>query len=256
MRAIRRRVQVNGRIHMRLLFSTLMAVAALLVGAGPGIDLVAAPNNRPRDIKVKIALDDAPGDKIQSDGGGPYEDGVSGVVAYIAASANGALIFGTNAYHTPGRTLQFVFDNCLSLPADCDAPWPFLNEASGLLANVLRGGVTPAGGLLAMTTAEGELPMWIKFNIPLDSDPAFWNVCFDSRKTVGPCGLAPGATSTDARIIRIASDEWTIRADATSDRADLIRDSQTKKNRTFEWKGTYSLPFSLTVKCVDAADCP
>jgi hypothetical protein len=203
---------------------------------------------------VSVTFQDNAGDRIQSDGGGPYQDGVGSVVGYINAAANGALLFGTTQNHGT-RTLRFFFDTCLSLPADCEAPWPSLDEPAGLQGNVLRGGVVPTGGLMAMTIVEGELPMWIKFNIPLDSDPAYWNVCFDSRKVVGPCSQDPSTTSTDARIRRIAPDEWTISANAT-DRGDLIRDSTFKKSRTYTSMGTYSMPFTLTVKCVNAADCP
>ena len=98
--------------------------------------------------------------------------------------------------------------------------------------------------------------LWAKFDIPLDSDPAFWNVCFDSRKVVGPCGAAPGGTSTDAHVRRDARDKWTIYANSTTDRGDLVRDSQTRKSRTFSLAGTYRMPFSFTVQCVNAADCP
>lgn len=240
---------------MRQLIFPVIALAGALVAIVPAIDLAAAPPNRPRDIKVSVTFQDHAGDRIQSDGGGTYQDGVGNVVAYINSAANGALIFGTNTQNTPGRTLQFFFDACLSHPDDCEAPWTFLDEAGGLLGNVLRGGVVPTGGLMAMTTVEGELPMWIKFNIPLDSDPAYWNVCFDSRKVVTPCSQDASNTSTDARIRRIAADEWTISANGT-DRGDLIRDSTTKKNRTYSWMGTYSMPFTLTVKCVNSADCP
>jgi hypothetical protein len=246
-------------MHMRLLISTALALTAALVAAGPAIDLAAAQKNRPKDIKVIVSFEadeDETGNQIQSDGGGPYQDGVDGVNAYIAASNSGALIFGTGGQNMAVRTLTFFFDDCLLLPADCNAPstWPSpLTERGGLLANVLRGGVVPAGGLMAMTVNE-ELSAWIKFDIPIDSDPAYYNVCFDSRKAIGPCAAAPGVTSSDARIRREAQDEWTIWAD-TSDRADLIRDSQTKKNRTFTLMGTYSMPFSFSVTCVNAADC-
>jgi hypothetical protein len=232
---------------MRLLISTALALTLALVAVGPTIDLAAAQKNRPKDIKVIVSFHDRDGDKILSDGQGDYQDGVGSVVAYISGSNNGALIFGTNTSNQAGRTLQFLFDACL---LDCNAPWNYLNEKSGLQANVLRNGSVPTGGLTAMTVAEGELSAWIKFNIPVDSDPAYYNVCFDSRKVVGPCGAAPGGTSTDARIRRVAPDEWTVWASA-DDRADLIQDSQTKKNRTFTLMGTYSMPFSLRVKCVN-----
>jgi len=171
---------------MRLLIIPAIALTGALVAVVPAIDLAAAPPNRPRDIKVIVSFPvDETGNKIQSDGQGQYEDGIGGVVAYISAGNNGALIFGANAFNQAGRTLQFFFDDCLLAPADCDAPWAFLNEGSGLLANVLREGSVPTGGLMAMTILE-ELSAWIKFNIPLDSDPAYYNVCFDSRKVVGP----------------------------------------------------------------------
>ncbi|MGQ0735012.1 MAG: hypothetical protein ACT4QD_15320 [Acidobacteriota bacterium] len=239
---------------MRLLISTAIALSAASVVTGPAIH-GATPPNRPKDIKVAVTFRDDGGDKIQSDGRGPYADGVGGVVAYIATRDHGKLIFGTG---TAGRMLQFFFDDCLLPPADCGAPWSSLNERSGIHANALRnspdGLVVPQGGLMAMAVNE-ELAAWTKIDIPKDDDPAFYNVCFDSRK-LGPCGLAPGGTSTDARIRRVASDEWTIWANGTGDRADVIRDSTTKGNRTFTLLGTYSMPFSLTVKCVNRADCP
>lgn len=243
---------------MRLHISTALTLAAALVGAGPAIDLAAAQKNRPNDIKVMVSFQDRAGDKIQSDSGGAYQDGVDGVNAYIAASDKGQLIFSTGGQNTFVRTLRFVFDDCLLLAEDCKAPstWPSpLTERSGLLANVLDGAVVPAGGLMAMPL-DKELSAWIKFDIPLDSDPAHYNVCFDLRKVVGPCGAAPDAsTSTDARIRRDRSDHWTILANATSDRADLIKDSNTRKSRTYTVMGTYSMPFEFTVQCVNATDC-
>ncbi len=205
---------------------------------------------------MSVTFHDNAGDRIQSDGGGTYEDGVEGVLASINTSHNGALGFGT-IQNSATRTLQFFFDDAPAcrLPRTVTLRWTSLNEPSGLQGNVLRGGVVPSGGLMAMTTAEGELPMWIKFNIPLDSDPAYWNVCFDSRKVVAPCSQDPSNTSTDARIRRIASDEWRISANST-DRGDLIRDIKAGKDRTYTSMGTYSMPFTLTVKCLNAAECP
>ncbi len=238
---------------MRLLIFPAIALTGALVAVVPAIDLAAAPPNRPRDIKVVVEFPpDESNNRIRSDGGGVYRDGVNGVNAYIAASNNGALIFSTGAQNTAVRKLRFFFDTCRST-GGCNAPWPDLDERAGLLANALRGGAVPAGGLMAITVGE-DLSAWIKFDIPLDSDPAYYNVCFDSRKAVGPCGAAPGGTSTDARIRRTALNQWTIWADGT-DQADLIRDSQTKKSRTFTTLGTYSMPFSFTVTCVNSSDC-
>ncbi len=237
---------------MRLLIFPALALTGALVAVVPAIDLAAAPPNRPRNIKVVVEFPlDETNNKIQSDTQGAYQDGVDGVNAYIAASSYGELIFSTSAQNDVRRTLQFRFDNCLS---GCSAPWSHLDERAGLLANALRGGSVPTGGLMAMTIGE-ELSAWIKFDIPLDSDPAYYNVCFDSRKAVGPCGAAPGGTSTDARIRRTASGEWTIWANGIGDKADLIRDSQTRKTRTFTTLGTYSMPFSFTVTCVNSNEC-
>jgi hypothetical protein len=236
---------------MRLLTSTVIALIAAL-----GSGLIAAPSNRPRDAKVIVTFADRPGDKIQDDHGGTYTDGVGNVVAYIAtASNNGALIFSSNTQNTLGRTLQFSFDACLLVPTSlCTPPSTSLNESSKILGDALRNGTEPVGGMMGMAVGE-ELAFWAKIDIPLDSDPAYWNVCFDSRKAIGPCGAAPGGTSTDAHIRRDAADHWTIFANV-ADRADLVKDSQTnKKTRTFTLMGTYSMPFSFTVQCVNAADC-
>lgn len=236
---------------MRLLITTAIALTAAFVAGGPTIDLAAAPVKGATNVKVIVSFEDGVNDKIQSDGFGQYQDGVGSVVAYIAASDKGQLIFST-VPNSGNRTLRFFFDNCLSAPVDCNAPWAYLNERSGILANVLRNGSVPSGGLMAMTTTEGELQAWIKMDIPLDSDPAFWNLCFDAAKAHGTCGLAPGANSTNARIRRDTATQWTISANGTSDRADLIRDSSTNRNRTFSFKGMYSMPFSFTVQCVNA----
>ncbi len=236
---------------MRLLIFPAIALTGALVAVVPTIDLAAAPPNRTRDIKVVVEFPpDETNNKIQSDGLDAYTDGVDGVNAYISASNNGALIFSTGGQNAAVRKLRFFFDNNCVAPAGCSAPWTSLDERAGLLANVRA----LTGGLMAMPVAT-DLQALIKFDIPLDSDPAYYNVCFDKLKTVGPCGAAPNGTSTDARIRRTASGQWTIWADGNGDQADLIRDSQTRKTRTFATLGTYSMPFSFTVTCVNSNDC-
>lgn len=228
---------------MRLLIFPAIALTGALVAVVPTIDLAAAPPNRTRDIKVVVEFpSDETNNKIQSDGLGAYTDGVDGVNAYISASNNGALIFSTRGQNPAVRRLRFLFDS--------SAPWTSLDESAGLLANVRA----LTGGLMAMPVLT-DLQALIKFDIPLDSDPAYYNVCFDALKTVGPCGAAPGGTSTDARIRRTASGQWTIWANGSGDQADLIRDSQTRKTRTFTKLGTYSMPFSFTVTCVNSNEC-
>ncbi len=237
---------------MRLLILPAIALTGALVAVVPAIDLAAAPPNRPRDIKVVVAFPlIETGNNIQSDGQGEYRDGAGGVIAYISGSNNGSLIFNTNAFNQAGRILRFFFDNCL---LGCGHTWASLNERAGLQANALRGGSVPTGGLMAMTLGEG-LSAWIKFDIPVDSDPAYYNVCFDARNAGGPCGTSPNRMSTNARIHRAASNQWTIWANGSGDQADLIKDSQTRKTRTFTTLGTYAMPFSFTVTCVNANEC-
>ena len=232
---------------MRQLIFSAIALTGALVAVVPAIDLAAAPPNRPRDIKVVVAFPPVETDNnIQSDGLGAYRDGIDGVNAYISASNNGALIFSTGGQNSAVRKLRFFFDNCTS---GCSAPWPSLDERAGLLANAWA----VPGGVTAMTIG-AELSAWVKFDIPLDSDPAYYNVCFDARTTMGPCGT-PGGTGTDARIRRDVAGQWTIWANGTGDKADLIRDSQTGKTRTFTTLGTYSMPFSFTVTCVNPNEC-
>ena len=99
---------------MRLLIFPALALTGALVAVVPAIDLAAAPPNRPRDIKVVVAFPFVEADnKIQSDTLGAYTDGVGGVIAYISASNNGALIFSTGAQNSAVRKLRFVFDTCL-----------------------------------------------------------------------------------------------------------------------------------------------
>jgi hypothetical protein len=180
---------------------------------------------------------------------------VDGVAADIGGDP-GALTSGTRAAAATVRTLRFFFIACRTTCAP-PSSWPQpLDEPAGMQLVALRGGQIPIGGLRGMTFGD-DWEARIKMSVPVDSDPAYFNVCFDSRKVVGPCGLAPSGTSTDARIRREALDRWTIWADA-ADRGDLIRDSNTRKSRTFTVLGTYSMPFSLTVQCANvnsAGEC-
>ncbi|MGE0359846.1 MAG: hypothetical protein AB7H93_06655 [Vicinamibacterales bacterium] len=232
---------------MRLLVTAAAALGTATVVLGPvGF---AAP--RAGNISVTVEFRDDGADRIRSDGGGAYQDNVENAVAYIDGSTGG-LIWGTNTNGTVVRTMWFYFTNCLVGPCTPPAAWPQpLVEPSGMQANaLLPNGQVPSGGLRGMTIGT-DYEAWIKINIPIDTDPAYYNVCFDSRG-VGPCGMPAGVNSTNAHIRRDQSDQWTMWADAT-DSADLIRDSQSKRNRAFTLLGTYSMPFSLTVKCVKPA---
>ena len=230
---------------MRLLFSTGLALTAALVAAGPGIDLAAAPNKRPGAFQVTVTFNNRGGDRIQSDGlnGGSYQDRVGGVVAYIAASDSGALIFSTGS---TGRKLTFFFDDCAGPLCGLPPGGPTLVDRAGFLSHSLN-----FGGMTNMDVG-AVLEAWVKFDIPLDSDPNFWNVCFDADGHTAPCSV--GDQSVNARIRRDTKATWTIFADPPPSglglAADIIKDNGAKRNR-YAAVGTYSMPFELTVACVN-----
>lgn len=232
-------------------FKVLCVIGLGVVVGGPARLLVVGAAGQAPNINVTVTLrDDSGTDRIQSDTGAPYQNNVDGVVAYIAGQT-GALTFGTHANGRTVRTMKFFLTDCVAAPCSPPAAWADpLDEPSGMLANaLLSNGQVLTGGLLGMTQGV-QLEAWIKMDIPIDSDPAYYNVCFDSRKVVGPCGMPPAASSTNARIRRDTPSSWTVWADA-ADRADLIRDNQSKRSREFSLLGTYSMPFSMTVQCLN-----
>ena len=231
---------------MRLI-STAIALTAALVATAPAIDIAAAP--KPKNVNVKLTFNDG-GDRIISDGLGAYEGGAGGVLASILVTDKGQLSFSTGS----NRTLKFFFYDCVLL-SGCSPTFPTVNDDARLLAHPLRDGVNPSGGLLGMTIAEGELPAFVKIDIPNDLDPRYWNLCFDAGDRFPPCAAVSGHSSTNAHIVRTANDQWTLSA-TSADRADLVRDSDTRRNRTFTLEGTYAMPFSVTIQCVSSADCP
>ncbi len=245
---------------MRLLISTALALTAALVAAGPAIELIGGAEQSAQGLKVasRFTTTPATGSKAMADG--TYQDGIDGRRrVYQRPSHNGALIFGTNTSNNPGRTLQFFFDKLPVVRRTASLRGGrslSTNPAAFKETSLREAALSQLAALMAMTTAEGELPMWIKFNIPLDSDPAYWNVCFDSRKVVTPCSQDASNTSTDARIRRIASDEWRISANSTDRGRPMIRDITAGRTAQYTSMGTYSMPFTLTVKCLNADRVP
>ena len=236
---------------MRLLISTAIALTAALVAAGPAIDLMAAP--KPRNPPVKITFADHTSHNITSDLGGSYENGQSGVVAYINKSSNGELVFYQNP--TPGvspRMLQLFFRECIGTCTG--APFPSGFTRVNIIAGIRAPNESPiAGGLLGMSvTPSGDYRTGLKINIPLDSDPAFWTLCMTPTNADGFCGISDH--STPARIVRDDFDHWTVTASAVdgTDVGELFRETGNGRNKIISLEGTYSMPFSFTVQCVNS----
>jgi hypothetical protein len=244
---------------MRLLVIATGVVVAALLGARPVLQVVEAQKNRPKSIPVIVTFADDPSHNVRSDDGGPYQDGVSNVVAYINASANGGLIFGTNTQNTAGRTLYVSLLDCLTVPCD-ETPFSADYVKSGIQSAPLReDGLALSNGLLGMTVGS-LLRAWVKITIPQDEDPAYWTMCMRPADGGGGiCSISTG--STPIWIRREAPDLWTLYAtpepaENPSDKADLLKDIGSGKHRTVTVEGTYSMPFAFTVQCVRAADCP
>jgi hypothetical protein len=214
---------------------------------------------------VKLEFNDSPTSSynIRSDGGGIYHDGVGGVRAYIERSEGVLHYFTMNGPQAPPRRELFLsFEQCVDecLPSDFvppfGAPYPTPDFAVASLSAGVRtsSGDTVSGGLLGMPTGV-EMRSGIHLNIPMDDDPAFWTVCMRAGPVEGFCANSPQISP--ARVRRDSSSGvWTIWATA-DDIGELMNDrGSVRRTRMVDHLGWYRLPFSFTVTCVPAEDCP
>ena len=236
---------------MRLPISAAVLVASL-AAAATGIGLAAAPTTA--TVPVRVTFADGPGHKVASDLLGPYQNG-SGVSANIDPSRNGELIFySVKTGKVAQRRFTLTFDDCLGT---CDAV-PFVSSltTAQLIAGVRQpDGMRQPGGMLTMPVGATGFRAGLK--VYLVSTP--WTLCLTPGDADGFCANSTGEnSSTPTRILRTAPASWTISADSADPRSDvgaLFTETSSGRSTTITLQGKYAMPFSMTVQCVNAANC-
>lgn len=243
---------------MKLLISAALLVAVLLV-AGTGIELAAAPPQT--TVPVKFSFADDPTHKIASDLLGPYQDG-SVVSATIEPGSNGRLVIYWRASKTvPSRRFRLTFDDCIGTCYDV----PFVSSltTAQIIAGVRQPDGTP-GGLLTMPVGATGFRAGVKMYLGAINS-VHWTLCQTPGDASGFCANSTGSTPT--HIVRTAPASWTISADPeprpdpydpdTDPRAggELFTESSSGRNRSITMQGEYAMPFAMTVQCVTAANC-
>ena len=237
---------------MRLPISAAVLMASL-AAAATGIDLAAAPT--PPAVPVRVAFADGPTHKIASDLLGSYQNG-AGVNATIEPGSDGNLVIYSKPSKTvPTRRFRLTFDDCIG---NCDDV-PFVSDltTAQLIAGVRQpDGTHQPGGLLTMPVGVAGYRAGLKVFLVSTS----WTLCMTPGDSSGFCANSTGASgSTPTRIVRTAKDKWTISADSALPRSDvgaLFTETGNGRSTTITLQGQYAMPFSMTVQCVNAANCP
>jgi hypothetical protein len=242
---------------MRLPISAAL-LAAFFAAAATGIDLAAAPSTSTVPVKFSL-LAPGTGAKIASDLGGIYVNG-SGVSATIDPASNGNLVIYSKASKTvPARKFWLAFDDCIGT---CfDVPFvPQFTTVTQFIAGVRQPNGTPhPGGLLTMPVGATGFRAGVKLYLG-SINSAQWTLCMTPGDAGGFCANSTGEkSSTPTRIVRTAPDSWTISADSVDPRSDvgaLFTETGNGRSTTITLQGKYAMPFSMTVQCVNVANCP
>jgi hypothetical protein len=226
-------------------------LAAVVVAQGTEFEREVAARAKPRTIGLSITMGDGIDDRIRSNEGQTYTHGVDGVVLYASENGLQFQLGGT-------RGLRHEFTACLEEP--CASPY-----LSGTTVNVIQihpltpDGSASAGGLLGLPLNQ-ERPALVKALLTVPPADVYWTLCADPRpEATGVCGAS--VSHVGVRIARTAATSWTVSASASSaggrsDVFDLIKQAGSGKRSTTTVEGIFSMPFSMTIQCVVAADCP
>lgn len=248
---------MNRHITLRMTLLTTAAFSVAMLGlAAAGIDLAAAPPTS--TVPVRFALADDPTHKIASDLLGAYQNG-SGVSAVIDPSRNGELIiYSVKSGKVAARRFTLTFDDCIGA---CDTvPFvPWLTTAQ-LIAGVRQPDGTPhPGGMLTMPVGASGFRAGLKVYLG-SIDSVQWTLCMTPGDAGGFCANSTGdKSSTPTRIVRTAVDSWTIAAGSELPRSDvgaLFTETGDRRSSLITLQGKYAMPFSMTVQCVNTANCP
>lgn len=244
---------------MKLPMSAAVLVAGLAAVA-TGIHVAAAPPQTTA-VPVRVTFADDPAHKIASDLLGPYQNG-AGVSATIDPSRNGELIFyGVKSGKIAARRFRLTFDDCIGTCYDV----PFVSSLTG--AQIIAGirqpnGASQPGGMLTMPVGATNYRTGIKIYIG-SINSVQWTLCQTPGDTTSFC--ANSHSSTPANILRTAAASWTIWADPGPDPGpgvpdlreggELITEVESGRSSVITSQGTYATPFSMTVQCVNVANC-
>lgn len=239
---------------MRLLASVAILAATLAI-AGTGMDPVAAQATAAVPVSFYFADDDA--HKIASDGLGIYENG-RGVSAVIDPARNGELIiYSVKSGKIPQRRFTLTFNDCIGTCFGVP-PWTMPTGAQFIAGVRQPDGTRLTGGLLAMPLNVPGYRAGLKVYLG-SIDNVQWTLCLTPGDADNICSNSTSTGSTPTRIVRTAPDQWTISADAVAPRSDvgeLFTETRTKRSTNITNQGKYAMPFSMTVQCVNAANCP
>lgn len=226
-------------------------LAAVVVAQGAEFERELVARARPRTIGLSITMGDGIDDRIRSNGGQTYTHGVGGVVAFH----NGSGL----QLQTGSRGLTYDFSDCLwTVPDQCTPLFDVGIEPSLVQIYPVQGDVV-AGGLLGIPVG-AEAVAFAKFYMSSNTSNGYWTVCSDPRPMVaGICGASPA--SAGVRVTRLNAATWVVSASMSSaggrsDVADLISEIGAGKRSSITVEGTFSMPFTMTIQCVVAADCP
>jgi hypothetical protein len=215
-------------------------------------------------VPVTVTFRDDSLDNIRSDGQGPYAGSQPQVGAYIQIEG-GYLVLSTdtNRRKAGGRSLFFDFAHAQCLTLCDETPMSTGYSTAGVLVKPLTpdGSAFATNGLLGIPIGQ-ERRTWLKIRILDFADE--WTLCFHPAGITDMGGIcAVSASSTPARVVRISQGTWQIFGTAAlaadgqrSDAASLLKTTTIKGKSTTTVEGTYSMPFLITVTCMNEADCP
>jgi hypothetical protein len=230
----------------------MAVVAAAVVAQGVEFGELAA-RAKPRSVGFAVTLADGSGDRVRSAGGQIYANGVGGVVAVH----NGSGL----QLQTGSRGLWYELTDCLWTTEPCTPLFTAGNEVSLVQVYPLTPDASTLGqgGLLGLAVGETR-PAFVKFYFSNNTTTGFWTLCMDPRDGGnGICAIS--AESTAPLVARTSATSWTVTAGpgtvgGRSDVAELIRETGSGKRSVITVDGAFSLPFTMTIQCLVASDCP
>ena len=178
--------------------------------------------------------------------------------AAIEPGNDGHLVIYSKASKTvAARRFRLTFDDCIGI---CDEV-PFVSSltTASIIAGVRKPDGTPnPGGMLTMPVGATGFRAGLKVYLGSISSVQ-WTMCLTPGDASGFCANSTGEkSSTPTRIVRTASDLWTISADSGLPRSDvgaLFTETGNGRSSSITLQGKYAMPFSITVQCVNAANC-
>lgn len=190
----------------------------LLAAFGLTVTTSAGKPAAPKDIPVTVVFMDATGFAIQSDGGGDYVNGVSGVTAVIVPLGNLQLKTGTQ------RAFWLDFGVCVS-QGSCSPP--------SFGAGYTQGYMTTSCPTSLLTMSGWQ---FCNLNVHFTADGLGWFIRF---------GQGQGYDTTPATVTRVDASNWTIAVPESG--IALLQSYPLKGKVTYTDHGYFYMPVSMTV---------